>query len=125
MTAAQVRADRRKARRRDEILKVACGQVAGTGALSLRGIGRSLDLTAPGLYRYYRSIAELEAAVAREVLATAVASVADASWDGYTRWAAQNPNLFAFLAKHPGLIAELHVLAADSAIWALHPAVNA
>lgn len=127
MTTAKARAERRQARRRAEILQIACGQVAGSGSVSLRGVGRSIDVTAPGLYRYYPDAAALELAVAREVLVSALAGVGDEGWDGYARWAAGNPNLFAFLAKpqHTALLAELHAAASRGAVWGLHQAVTA
>lgn len=111
-TASETRRDRRRAETRTEILAAAREQVAETGELSFRAVGRQVGITAPGLYHYF-ALGTLQVAVAQEIALAAMHAADD--WDGYARWVAQNPMRFAFLARHPKLIAEVHAAVAGAA----------
>lgn len=64
-TTTESRRDRQRAATEAEIKTVARRQLVASGGaeLSLRGIAREMGMTAPGLYRYFDSLAELTAAM--------------------------------------------------------------
>lgn len=113
MTAATAVSRREilKERTRQEILGHALTEVTATGHTCLRSIARRMGMTAPALYRYFRSAAALNQAVAADVLARAQDTVW--CWSDYQRWAATNPGRYAFLARpaHTALMARLHARA--------------
>lgn len=97
-----------------EILDCAREQVAETGELVMRELGRQMGMTAPALYRYYPAIGALEEVLAREIALAAVLDIDAGGWDAYVDWAADNPMLFKFLARHPERLAELHAAVAGA-----------
>lgn len=108
-TAAELRTMHRAAMR-SEILDSARAQVTETGEVSFREVARQLGMTAPGLYRYFPALGALEDAIAREIAMAAMVSINGAGFGAYAEWAAANPMWFAFLAKHPKHLAEVHAV---------------
>lgn len=102
------RRERLKAQTRVEILDHAREQVAETGEVSLRRVAAAMGLTPAALYRYYPALGAVENVIAHEIAITAALDIDSGGWPDYVEWVVDNPNLFAFLAKHPPLLAQLH-----------------
>lgn len=110
------RRERLRAETRVEILDHAREQVAECGEVSLRKVAAAIGLTPAALYRYYPALGAIENVIAHEIAITAALDIDGGGWPDYVEWVIDNPNLFAFLAKHPVLLAQLHgAVAAASA----------
>lgn len=70
-TQTESRRDRQRAATEAEIREVARRQLAehGLAGVSLRGIGREMGMTAPGLYRYFASLDDLVAGLCADLFA--------------------------------------------------------
>ncbi len=116
--AGTTRRERMRAITRDEIKLLARQQMeeGGTAAISLNGIARAMDLTAPALYRYYGSRDELITALIIDTynaLADALNKVAEAHppqayarrlFDtslAYRAWALSHPTDFLLVYGNP------------------------
>ena len=112
------RRERRRQFTIEEILATARRQMAaeGAAALSLRGIARAMDLTAPALYRYFKSRDDLVTALviaAYNSLADALQAAPDACPGGddtarlfagcvaYRAWALAHPEDYALIFGTP------------------------
>jgi AcrR family transcriptional regulator len=112
----------------DEILQIACQQMAekGAAALSLRAIARQMQMTAPALYRYFKSRDELVTALivtAYHSLANALEAARDsrpaddhagrllAACLAYRHWALAHPQDYALIfgTPIPGYVAPFEV----------------
>jgi len=114
----QTRKEKQRNATREEILTTAWKQIGemGAAALSLRGIARTMGMTAPALYRYFKDRDALVTALMME----AFGSFADALEAGrdshsaddhagrfsavgraYFRWGAQNPQRYALIFGTP------------------------
>lgn len=108
------RRDRMRAATIAEIKQAALDQLAGAGALSIRGIARAIGMSPAGLYRYYEGLD----ALITELIADAYNDLADtvetatsspgnvrdrfgAGMLAYRRWCVENPNRFLLIFGTP------------------------
>lgn len=116
MTTAPSRRERQRQATYDEIVEVARGLLRASQDVSVRAVAQEMGLTAPALYRYVDSYAELMRLVARSIFADVVAAMAAArdaqapddpsarivvSAAAFRRWALNNPEEFQLVFASP------------------------
>lgn len=110
------RRERLRAATIEEIKEAALGLIAqrGAGALSMRGIARTIDMSPAGLYRYYDGLEALITELIADAyndLANAVAAAGATPGDalhrlraamiGYRQWCVDHPNRFLLIFGTP------------------------